>query len=70
MLYEVITTVVQAPVGTTVKVLPAGTETVVVNQTTNNYYYAGTYYEKTDSVYTVVAPTAGTVVDNLRNNFV
>jgi Family of unknown function (DUF6515) len=38
---------------------------VVVNETTNNYYYGGTYYEKSEKGYTVVAPTAGTVVENL-----
>jgi hypothetical protein len=38
---------------------------VVVNETVNNYYYGGTYYEKGDKGYTVVAPMAGTIVDNL-----
>ena len=32
-------TVVQAPVGATIKVLPDGYQTVTVNETTNNYYY-------------------------------
>lgn len=58
-------TVVQAPVGATIKTLPEGSQTVVVNQTTNNYYYGGTYYTKSDKGYTVVPPTAGTVVENL-----
>jgi len=58
-------TVVQAPVGATIKVLPEGSETVVVNETTNNYYYGGTYYEKSDGGYTVVPPTSGTLVENL-----
>ena len=58
-------TVVQAPPGATIKVLPEGSETVVVNETTNNYYYGGTYYEKAEGGYTVVPPTAGTVVENL-----
>ena len=58
-------TVVEAPVGATIKVLPENSETVVINQTTNNYYYGGTYYEKTDEGYTVVPPTAGTVIENL-----
>ena len=58
-------TVVQAPVGATVKVLPEGTQTIVVNETTNNYYYGGTYYEKDGEGYTVVPPTAGTVVEEL-----
>ncbi|MBN1198964.1 MAG: hypothetical protein JXA23_06410 [Bacteroidales bacterium] len=58
-------TVVEAPPGATIKTLPEGSETVVVNQTTNNYYYGGTYYEKSDSGYTVVPPMAGTVVSNL-----
>jgi len=58
-------TVVQAPPGATIKVLPEGSETVVVNETTNNYYYGGTYYEESEEGYTVVPPTAGTVVENL-----
>jgi len=58
-------TVVQAPVGATIKVLPEGSETVTVNETTNNYYYGGTYYEKSDDGYTVVPPMSGTVVDKL-----
>src|SRR5262245_25330049 len=58
-------TVVEAPVGATITTLPAGSQTVVVNETTNNYYYGGTYYEKTDKGYAVVPPTAGTVVENL-----
>ena len=44
--------------------IPDGAQTVVVNQTTN-YYYGGTYYEKSDKGYTVVAPIAGTVVEKL-----
>jgi hypothetical protein len=58
-------TVVSAPVGATITTLPTGSQTVVVNETTNNYYYGGTYYEKSGSGYTVVAPTAGSVVENL-----
>ena len=58
-------TAVQAPVGATITTLPEGSQTVVVNETTNNYYYGGTYYEKTDQGYTVVPPTAGTVVESL-----
>ncbi len=58
-------TVVEAPVGATVTTLPEETQTVVVNETTNNYYYGGTYYEKSDGGYTVVPPTAGTLVDSL-----
>jgi hypothetical protein len=58
-------TVVQAPVGATIVTLPPSTQTVVVNETTNNYYYGGTYYEKSDKGYTVVPPTAGTIVENL-----
>ena len=56
---------VSAPVGATVVTLPPQSQTVVVNVTTNNYYYGGTYYEKSDNGYTVVAPTAGTIVENL-----
>ena len=58
-------TVIEAPVGATVTVLPEGSQTVIVNETTNNYYYGGTYYEKTNEGYTVVPPTAGTVVESL-----
>lgn len=58
-------TVVEAPIGATIKVLPNGYETVKVNETTNNYYYGGTYYEKSSGGYTVVEPTAGTVVEHL-----
>jgi len=57
--------VIQPPPGATIPTLPAGSETVVVNETTNNYYYAGTYYEKGDEGYVVVPPTAGTIVPNL-----
>jgi hypothetical protein len=58
-------TVVQAPVGATVTTLPPASQTVVINETTNNYYYGGTYYEKSEKGYTVVPPTAGTVVESL-----
>ncbi len=58
-------TVVPAPVGATVTTLPDNAQTVVVNETTNNYYYGGAYYEKTAGGFTVVAPTAGTVVEDL-----
>lgn len=58
-------TVVQAPVGATVTTIPPGSQTVVINETTNNYYYGGTYYQKTPEGYTVVPPTAGSVVENL-----
>jgi hypothetical protein len=58
-------TVVQAPVGATVKTLPKETEQVEVNETTNNYYYGGAFYEKSDLGYTVVPATAGTIVPNL-----
>lgn len=58
-------TVVAAPVGATVQTIPSNSQTVVVNETTNNYYYGGTYYEKSDKGYTVVPPTAGCVVESL-----
>ena len=58
-------TVVQAPVGATVKTIPKEAEVVEVNETTNNYYYGGAYYEKSDKGYTVVPATAGTIVPNL-----
>jgi hypothetical protein len=57
-------TVVQAPVGATITALPPGTQTIVVNETTN-YYYGGAFYEKSDSKYTVVPPTAGAIVESL-----
>lgn len=58
-------TVVEAPVGATITELPEGTQTVAVNEVTNNYYYGGSYYEKDGEKYTVVPPTAGTIVPNL-----
>ncbi len=58
-------TVVPAPVGATIVSLPPGSQTVVINETTNNYYYGGTYYEKKPSGYVVVPPTAGAVVEKL-----
>lgn len=58
-------TVVEAPVGATITQLPQGTETVKVDQTTNNYYYGGSYYEKDGEKYKVVPPTAGTIVPSL-----
>lgn len=58
-------TVVPAPVGATITTLPPNSQTVVVNETVNNYYYGGTYYEKSDKGYTVVPPTAGTIVEHL-----
>jgi hypothetical protein len=54
-------TVVMAPVGATVTVLPANA--VVVQ--TNTYYYGGAYYQQSGDQYQVVAPPAGTVVENL-----
>jgi Family of unknown function (DUF6515) len=57
--------VVAAPVGATITTLPSNSQTVIVNETTNNYYYGGTYYEKSSGGYTVVAPTAGAIVENL-----
>jgi len=58
-------TVVQAPIGAVITTLPPASQTVIVNETTNNYYYGGTFYEKSDKGYTVVPPTAGVTVDNL-----
>lgn len=58
-------TVVQAPVGATVKTIPKEAEVVQVNETTNNYYYGGAYYEKSEEGYTVVPATAGTIVPHL-----
>ena len=58
-------TVVQAPVGATVKTIPKEAEVVEVNETTNNYYYGGAYYEKSAEGYTVVPATAGTIVPHL-----
>lgn len=58
-------TVVQAPVGAVITTLPQGAQTVVVNETTNNYYYGGTFYAKNPKGYAVVAPTAGTIVQSL-----
>jgi predicted transcriptional regulator YdeE len=52
-------------VGATVTTIPSNAQTVVVNETTNNYYYGGSYYQKDSKGYTVVAPTAGTIVESL-----
>ena len=57
--------VIQAPVGATVETLPKETETVKVDEQTNNYYYGGAYYEKSEMGYTVVPATAGTIVPHL-----
>ena len=54
-------TVVAAPVGGVVTTLPP--QATVVNN--NNYYYGGSYYEKSGSDYKVVAPQAGTIVEQL-----
>jgi len=58
-------TAIEAPVGATIETLPEGSETVVVNETTNNYYYGGAYYEEAPGGFKVVPPTAGTIVENL-----
>jgi len=58
-------TVVQAPIGAYITVLPIGFEVIVGNDVINNYYYGGTFYEKTPGGYTVITPEAGTLVANL-----
>lgn len=58
-------TVVQAPVGATVKEIPKEAEKVAVTETTNNYYYGGDFYEKNSEGYKVVPATAGTIVPSL-----
>lgn len=59
-------TVVAAPIGATIKTLPAGYETLTLEDgKTINYYYGGTFYEKTSKGFTVVPPTAGTLVEHL-----
>lgn len=58
-------TVVQAPVGATVSTVPTGSQTVVVNNVTNNYYGGAYYMKQPDGTYKVVPPPAGAVVDNL-----
>jgi hypothetical protein len=62
-------TVVAAPVGAVIKTLPAGYETVVVDETTGvkNYYWGGTFYEKISSGYKVVPPTSGTIVEHISD---
>jgi hypothetical protein len=54
---------VTAPVGASVTVLPS--TAVVVDPSTSTYYYGGTYYQKTGGSYKVVAPQAGTIVEQL-----
>ncbi|WP_306783610.1 DUF6515 family protein [Flavobacterium poyangense] len=44
--------------------IPSGAQTVNTG-TVDNYYYGGAYYEKDDSNYKVVVPTAGTIVESL-----
>ena len=56
---------VSAPVGGTITTLPPNAQTVVVNETVNNYYYGGDFYEKNEKGYSVVPATAGTIVPNL-----
>jgi hypothetical protein len=46
-----------------VTVLPS--TAVVVDPSTSTYYYGGTYYQKTGGSYKVVAPQAGTIVEQL-----
>jgi hypothetical protein len=59
-------TVVSAPIGAKIKTLPAGYETVSVDDAgTKNYYYGGVFYEKRSDGYVVVAPLAGTIVENV-----
>jgi hypothetical protein len=58
-------TVVQAPIGAYITVLPIGFEVIVGNDVMNNYYCGGTFYEKTPGGYTVITPEAGTLVANL-----
>jgi hypothetical protein len=56
---------VQAPVGASIDDLPSGYETVGGEVITNNYYYGGAYYEKSSDGYTVVQPTAGSLVEHV-----
>jgi hypothetical protein len=58
-------TVIQAPIGATVKSLPKEKMEVKVSDTTTNYYYGGAFYEKSGEGYTVVSATAGTIVPSL-----
>lgn len=59
-------TVVSAPIGAKIKTLPAGYETVSVDDAgAKNYYYGGVFYEKSGDGYKVVAPLAGTVVEHV-----
>ncbi len=58
-------TVIQAPIGVTVKTLPKEAQKVEVSENTTNYYYGGAFYEKSNEGYTVVPATAGTIVPNL-----
>ncbi len=44
--------------------IPKEAEEVKVNET-NNYYYAGAFYEQNADGYIVVPATAGTIVPNL-----
>jgi len=57
-------TVVPAPVGATITILPSGYSTVPVSNVTY-YYYGGDYYTQNSGSYVVVAPPVGAVVNNL-----
>ena len=59
--------VVSAPLGATIKTLPAGYETVSLDDNVKNYYYGGAFYEKSSSGYKVVPPTAGALVEHVSD---
>ena len=62
-------TVVAAPPGATISVLPSGCSPVIVSGTTY-YYYGGTFYAAVGQGYQVVSPPQGAIVDQLPSGAV
>ena len=57
-------TVVQAPSGAVVTVLPTGSTATEVTSS-EYYYFGGVFYQQTNSGYKVVPAPVGAVVDNI-----
>ncbi|NLR90319.1 DUF6515 family protein [Flammeovirga agarivorans] len=56
--------VVAAPIGSTIKSLPKGSVTLIIEGRTY-YYYAGNYYQNNGKEYTVITAPQGAVVNQL-----
>ena len=57
-------TVVSAPVGAAIEVLPPAVTSVVSTNGTY-YYFGGTFYMKQNDVYVVIAPPDGAIITQL-----